>query len=203
MQQLPSVSAVRRTPIAASSAAAVWPDPARKSAHVHRGRGALVDSEASHAWREEPSPPAAMGSGWTILVGKCTFTSRAHPRCCSFTPRPVETKGPASPPSGSDAKPCRQRASRAPARWCPRATRTDRAIAPARSQNRRYRNVSLPYGEDRGATWLLLMSDPGGYQSERRVETCRFAEAHRVVDSVHYPAPECSSPRSPIRPTPK
>lgn len=51
-------------------------------------------------------------------------------------------------------------------------------------------SVSLPFGQDRGATWTLLTADRSGYRIEHRVESYSVAAVHRAIDAAHYPTPD-------------
>ena len=64
----------------------------------------------------------------------------------------------------------------------------DRQLGDLRAVN--VGSVSLPFGQDRGATWTLLAADRSGFTIEHRNEPYDFAAVHRAIDSAHYPRPD-------------
>ncbi|MBA8793968.1 putative phosphodiesterase [Friedmanniella endophytica] len=48
-------------------------------------------------------------------------------------------------------------------------------------------SVSLPHGQDRGATWTLLSADTAGYSLEHRIEPYDVSAVHDAIDAVRYP----------------
>ena len=61
-------------------------------------------------------------------------------------------------------------------------------------------SVSLPYGQNRGATWSLLTSERAGHQLEHRVEPYRLDHVHRAIDSSHHPTPVWLKSKFPTAP---